>query len=899
MGCGASAEAAAPESAPAPAAAAPAPAAGAAKAPSARDANRLSQLPPGLTETELRTRKASIAKRLKKKRIAVAAEELVSTEQLVPVEKSDDVKAVLMAAVVENALFGGLDEAARAAVVGVMYREDVSAGVDVTTQGDTQAEKFYVMQTGSADVWVRNEGEPESMVQQLGAGDAFGDLALLYNTPRAATVKATSDLVLWVMERKAWQSIKRAANEKVERMKTQLLNDVPLFKHFSSDLKLSLAEAMEPVEFHKYETIFKKGDIGDKFYLIQEGEVRVMDGDKELTTLSAGGFFGERALISDDTRAATIEVKSETVSCMFINREVFVSLLGPLEDVWRAEAMRGVSLLSHLSDDQLASLSKLMIKQEVKEGEFVFRKGDSGDLFYVVDSGMLCAEDESGAELARLDKGSGFGELALLQSDTRKASVKALADSNILALSRTDLERTLGSLQALQLAWTADALRRVPILAQLTPEQRSRLASTLTSKSYPAGTRLCTMGEVEQTFYILERGQCVITDNSGTEHAQLSLGAYFGELSLLRHEPRAANVIAKTEVIVLECQKEVFDSQLGPLQQILDTQARAYDAIGSSKIKCELGDLDRKAVLGVGAFGKVFLVKYNTKMYALKTLCKAQLVKVGLSAAVLRERNILMECECPFIVNLVATFKDVDHLYLMLETVMGGELFSFLQMHDVTEEHSQFFSACVVVAFDYLASLKVAYRDLKPENLLINGDGYLKVVDFGFAKKIDSGKTYTMCGTPDYLAPELVSQEGHNRAVDWWAVGVLIFEITAGYPPFEAPDPMKQMRAIKACKYSFPKFFSAACKDIVKKFLVVNPTKRLGMLKAGALDVKKHPWYKDLDWAALENRTLTPPYIPKLKANDDTSHFDYFDIEEPQPGSEFTARVDDSIFADF
>ena len=171
--------------------------------------------------------------------------------------------------------------------------------------------------------------------------------------------------------------------------------------------------------------------------------------------------------------------------------------------------------------------------------------------------------------------------------------------------------------------------------------------------------------------------------------------------------------------------------------------------------------------------------------------------------------------------------------------------------------------------------------------MLIDGKGYVKVADFGFAKRLLPGeKTYTLCGTPEYMSPELYRQSGHNKAVDWWALGVLIYEMVAGAPPFYSPnaDSTDQMRRILAAKYSFPEGVSPAFKDVVRRFLSVNAVHRLGSLKGGVKDVKLHPWFKSTDWIAMTRREGKPPFVPPLRGDDDHSCFDEYDPTDAAPG---------------
>jgi len=220
---------------------------------------------------------------------------------------------------------------------------------------------------------------------------------------------------------------------------------------------------------------------------------------------------------------------------------------------------------------------------------------------------------------------------------------------------------------------------------------------------------------------------------------------------------------------------------------------------------------------------------------------------------------------------------------MLMEAVQGGELFSRLQTSPtpgyISVPHALFYTACVLDAFEYLHSYSILYRDLKPENLLVDAAGYLKVVDFGFAK-IVRDRTYTLCGTPEYLAPELVQGRGHGYGVDWWAVGVLLYEMLSGYSPFadhEANDQVTIYKNILRGKLRFPSAFrDAAAKDLVTRLLTANPSQRLGCLKGGGADVKAHPFFAGLavDWDALQRKTVTPPIRPQLKSQLDTSNFD-------------------------
>ena len=264
--------------------------------------------------------------------------------------------------------------------------------------------------------------------------------------------------------------------------------------------------------------------------------------------------------------------------------------------------------------------------------------------------------------------------------------------------------------------------------------------------------------------------------------------------------------------------------------------ALPYPSIG-------LTDFELLDTLGTGSFGRVRLVNFlpapagKTKFYALKILKKSEVIYLKQVEHVKTEKKLLENISHPFIVNLMGAFQDDKNLYLMMEYIIGGEFFSHLRKAGrFPNDTSKFYASQITLVFEYLHSMMILYRDLKPENLLLDKEGHCKVTDFGFAKRVEY-RTWTLCGTPEYLAPEIILSKGHGKAVDWWALGILMYEMLAGYPPFYDEDPLGIYQKILEGKIKFPWHFDRHSKDLIKKLLTADLTKRLGNLKVRARPV--------------------------------------------------------------
>jgi serine/threonine protein kinase len=294
------------------------------------------------------------------------------------------------------------------------------------------------------------------------------------------------------------------------------------------------------------------------------------------------------------------------------------------------------------------------------------------------------------------------------------------------------------------------------------------------------------------------------------------------------------------------------------------------------KSKVTLNDFQIIKLLGKGAFGKVLLV-YNEelkKYFAMKTLRKDYIKKNQQTKHTKEERKILEKIDYPFISKLYYAFQNEKKLFMITEYMPGGEMFYHLHMNDhFNENKARFYIAEIVLAINHLHKNNILYRDLKPENILLDELGHIKLTDFGLSKimnNIEKDKTYTVCGTPIYVAPEVLTGQGYNKLVDWWSVGVLLYEFLAGYSPYREARTKIDIKIYKKNLEQDP-LISDTAFDLIKKLCTFDVSKRIGK---NFEDIKNHEFFKDIDWIKLEKKEITPPYKPKIRFAGDVGNFD-------------------------
>ena len=305
-----------------------------------------------------------------------------------------------------------------------------------------------------------------------------------------------------------------------------------------------------------------------------------------------------------------------------------------------------------------------------------------------------------------------------------------------------------------------------------------------------------------------------------------------------------------------------------------------------STIKLSYLDFDPLYLIGTGSLGKVILVRYkkNKNIYAMKELSKSKIKINKQEENSKSERDLMIELTSPFIVNIKFAFQDETKLYIVSEFLQGGDMFYHMHHSTInfTESTVKFYIIELILAIEFLHENNVIYRDLKPENILMNFEGHIKISDFGLSKKLENqkDKAYTLCGTLQYLAPEILKNKGYDKSVDWWSLGCIYYEMLTGNLPFKTNGNKINLDVFEE-KIDFDENMNPLLINLISQLLNVNPKKRLGYGAQDAKKIKEHQYFNDVDWNKYLNKEIEPPFVPKLEGELDLRYFDKCFTDEP------------------
>ena len=863
-------------------------------------------------------RKRGEARKGNKARIggAVADDEEGDEEHLIkhkkPKEMDKGIKELIKAAMKQDRVCAILEDAEVDAILTTMEFFQFSKGSVIVEQGK-MGTTFFVTHSGTLEVSVNG-----NVVNTLMEGQAFGGLALLYNCPRTATVKALIDAGVWGANGHNFKQVlaQNAANRQADNLK--FLDSIKVFDGLNQKQKDQIALAAFSESFDAGQRVATQGEALAAIYFVKKGGLAVMaggevkadgkfSGGNEEHHLSSGEYIGAALLLSAKTRplwenTLLADAKTELL-CISVKdlKEILGNNLAKiLETALVQKGLRMCPVMSQFSSTQRNDIAKAIVIKDLSAGATV----EEGVRYIVVLEGTVTGmykEDEVTLERAQwledgglLESDSGSkakSEIRSFKAGTNGARVGILTKEGLLsALKELGLAAIGNAEEASDLTRKLIVAKKVHIFRHLSSEQITKLVQSFVLQRYRKGAHVIKQGEVGSSFFVIASGDVKVEIN-GKFIRTMTKNSYFGERALLFDEPRTATVeVSSPEAELWSIEKSTFSSIVkGKMQQELMHRIRLQDTDFTMK------DLKTVRVIGAGAAGVVRLVmnKKTGMRYALKRVRKNQ---GKIPVEVKRECELLKAQEHPFIMRLVQTFETGKSVYILTELITGGELHGAIREIPtvLSRAQAQFYTGCLIIVLEELSEKNIVYRDLKPENVMLDAQGYLKLIDFGIAKKLEEGKTrtFTMIGTPHYMAPEIMRGHGYGTEVDLWSLGIILFEFVCGYLPFadELDDPTEVCTAVLKDPLEFhSRFKDDKCKSVIQGMLNRQPKKRLGAGMNGWEDIRNCEFFLighsgSTLFDKIMGRELEAPVMPKGEKYCEPTDVDFTLSDEAELG---------------
>lgn len=736
---------------------------------------------------------------------------------------------------------------------------------------------------GSA-VSVSSNGRAAPKELLIKPGDAFGETQIAHATRHWANITAECPAQCWGVDRVAIHRVLKRLAMRTYQENTRLVGDIKLLQFIDPQQRSLLCRSLVCQIFEVGDQVTREGLVNhtNRIFVVKSGRFAVIIGGKKVDELKKGAHFGERSLLYGEPRSATV-LASERSQLISIPMAVVQKLLGKSFDhiMWqnvvyvalRDLATRRGRPVCYRVGGTLDSLAEQFHVDVLEPGSKVEGREAGGVRCIVVLNGALTVRGHDGSTQT-LSRGQVFGEEYLDIMDLAFThTIENTFDEvcKIAALSSDALMSWLhASVETLSHEQKTALVRKVYLFRHISNHHCNLIAKLFRTVMRRKDAAVIQEGEIGSEFYVIRSGELVVT-KKGRKLRTLGVNDYFGERGLLYNEPRTATVSCQSE------QAELMVISKSVFKEIMEEGMLEYleERIRLQQTDVNMSDLRVLRTTGRGASGVVRLVEHRTSKthYALKCVSRKKAVRDHQQVNLRLEKEILLENDHPFIVRVVRTFSQKKYICFLTEFVSGGELYDTIRLLGVlTKPGAQFYTGSLVLALESLHERDIAYRDLKPENVMLDSQGYTKLIDFGCAVKLRSGGqvTSSIVGTPHYMAPEVIIGSGYGLTCDVWSMGVCLYEFMCGPLPFgrDTDDMMEVFRSILTDSLDFPVHLEdAASAHVLKRLLRRNIKKRIACTSSSGSDwpeLKRHSFFEDFDFDTLVSRKIPPPFVPEV-----------------------------------
>ena len=708
--------------------------------------------------------------------------------------------------------------------------------------------------------------------RKYGPWESFGEISFYNGKKRNETIVAEENVELYAIDSESFRELLKRNNEIVLKEKYNFLNNISIFESLDKISKYNVAQKLKKKEFPPNTKIIKKGEVGENLYIIKEGIVSCRIGVKEIRKLSNNEYFGQNAILIEAKRGADIITLQKCICYEISKNDLKEALSEDYIDVilfcfFNYCINNNTYMKQIIIDSLIHNIFRCFSIKQYNKKEHIYNSKSSDEFkknkkrLIIVVSGSIY---ENGNIVA--EKGKILGEEIFQDYNNKNISEEMIAYPDCITLEANidDLAKVmkidLNKEKPYNILRYINKLKKSYLFKNLSENTLESIAKNMKKEKFNKGDKIIEEGTYGNTFYLISKGKVAISKEGKTLRV-LEQGECLGEKSLLSNDSlRTATAIAEEKVICYVIYKKEFDMILS------DSNTRDYllKKLALQNTDILLNDLFYIKFLGKGKFGSVSLVHNKQNIYAIKAISIRMVEKEKmLWKYFVNERNIMMSLDHPFIVKMVKSLRNTKYCFILMEFVNELNLDDHLSQKRTKKQvyETQFYIGSILLMLDYLQKKYIAHRDIKPSNIMIDSNGYLKMIDFGTAKVLKD-YTSTIIGTPHYIAPEILQGKGYSLSCDFWSLGICMFEIFYGIYPFgnNANEVIDIYKEVLKKNLTFPSDNNklSNVNNFIKELLAKKVNERL----CNVSKLKQKPFFEGFNFSKLNDFQLEPPFKP-------------------------------------